>query len=206
MMYELKQVDCSPIKEHQIKLHPEVIKILFENRRVIKSVFSNLKGLHGITHMGMACIDPSRELIAFSTTPSIEHNLFNQHLWLEDHCFNSDIGDKNSLLWWDYQNEKIEKFKLLNNRFTMGMTIYRPIGDFGFMYSFATDETVKGLRQYYTDNLFGLIDMGDYFYKSLRELYSHYSLKHVPPELNEFNSKATGLNIKPFLRLVRGLK
>lgn len=205
-MYELKQVDCSPIKEHQIKLHPEVIKILFENRRVIKSVFSNLKGLHGITHMGMACIDPSRELIAFSTTPSIEHNLFNQHLWLEDHCFNSDIGDKNSLLWWDYQNEKIEKFKLLNNRFTMGMTIYRPIGDFGFMYSFATDETVKGLRQYYTDNLFGLIDMGDYFYKSLRELYSHYSLKHVPPELNEFNSKATGLNVKPFLRLVRGLK
>ena len=70
------------------------------------------------------------------------------------------------------------------------------------MYSFATDENVKGLRQYYTDNLFGLIDMGDYFYKSLRELYSRYSLKHVPPDLNEFNTKATGLNIRPFLRLV----
>lgn len=203
-MYELKQAECSPIKEHQIKLDPEVIEILFENRRYIKSVFSNLKGLHGITHMGMACIDPSQGLIAFSTTPNIEHNLFNQHLWLEDHCFDLDIEDKNSLVWWDYQNEKIEKVKLLNNRFTMGMTIYRPIGNFSFMYSFATDEKVKGLRQYYTDNLFGLIDMGDYFYKSLRELYSHYSLKHMPPELNEFNSKAAGLNIKPFLRLVRG--
>ncbi|HBP6867986.1 TPA: hypothetical protein L6E37_003054 [Legionella pneumophila] len=203
MMYELKQADCSPIKEHQIKLHPEVIEILFENRRLIKNVFSNLKGLHGITHMGMACIDPSHELIAFSTTPNIEHNLFNQHLWLEDHCFNLDTENRNSLSWWDYQNEKIEKYKLLNNRFTMGMTIYRPIGEFGFMYSFATNEREKGLRQYYIDNLFGLIDMGDYFYKSLRELYSRYSLKHVPPELNEFNSKAAGLNIRPFLRLVR---
>lgn len=203
MMYELKQADCSPIKENLIKLHPEVIEILFENRRLIKNVFSNLKGLHGITHMGMACIDPSNELVAFSTTPNIEHNLFNQHLWLEDNCFNLNIENKNSLAWWNYQNEKIEKYKLLNNRFTMGMTIYRPIGDFSFMYSFATNECVKGLHQYYVDNLFGLIDMGDYFYKSLRELYSRYSLKHVPPELNEFGSKAVGLNTRPLLRLVR---
>ena len=201
-MYELKQAECSPHKKHNIKLHPEVIEILFENRRYIKNVFSNLKGLHGITHMGMACIDPLQELIAFSTTPNIEYNLFHQNLWLEDHCFNSGIEDKNSLLWWDYQNEQIEKVKLKNNYFTMGMTIYRPIGNFGLMYSFATDEKMERLRQFYSDNLFDLIDMGDYFYKSLRELYSSYSLKHVPPDLNEFSSKATGLNIRPFLRLV----
>lgn len=201
-MYELKQADCSPIEEHKIKLHPEVIEILFENRRYIKSVFSNLKGLHGITHMGMTCIDPNQELVAFSTTPSMEYNLFNQQLWIEDHCFNKDSNDKNSLLWWDYQDEKIEQIKLTNNRLTMGMTIYRPIGDFGFMYSFATNECVKGLRQYYIDNLFGLIDIGDYFYKSLRELYSRYSFRHKPPELNEFNSKVSALKIKPFLRVV----
>ncbi|ASQ46854.1 hypothetical protein clem_11585 [Legionella clemsonensis] len=203
MMYELKQFECLPLKKHNIKLHPKVIEILFENRRYIKNVFSNLKGLHGITHMGMACIDPSHELVAFSTTPNIEYNLFHQNLWLDDHCFNSKLEDKNSLLWWDYQNEKIEKVKLKNNHFTVGMTIYRPIGNFGFMYSFATDEKVEGLRKFYRDNLFGLIDMGDYFYKSLRELYSSYSPKHLPPNLNEFNSKATGLGIRPFLSLVR---
>ena len=70
------------------------------------------------------------------------------------------------------------------------------------MYSFATNEASEGLRQFYNDNLFGLIDMGDYFYKSLRELYSSYALNHVPPELKEFKSKASALNIKPFLRLV----
>lgn len=204
MMYELKQVECSPNKEHPIKLHPEVIEILFENRRYIKNAFSNLKGLHGITHMGMACIDPSHELIAFSTTPNIEYNLFSQDLWRDDHCFDKDIENKNSLLWWDYTNEKIEKVKLTNNRFTMGMTLYRPIGDFAFLYSFATDEQASGLREHYNENLFSLIDMGDYFYKSLRELYSRYSQKYLPPELKEFNSKATGLNAKPFLRLVRG--
>ncbi|MFO3122370.1 hypothetical protein SCQ99_14760 [Legionella pneumophila serogroup 1] len=204
MMYELKQVECSPHKEHPIKLHPEVIEILFENSRHIKNVFSKLKGLHGITHMGMVCIDPSRELTAFSTTPSIEYNLFNQDLWLEDHCYHPGIETKNSLIWWDYANEKIERVKLRNNGFTIGMTIYRPIGDFVFLYSFATNERVSGLREYYSENLFSLIDIGDFFYKSLRELYSRYSLKHEPPELDEFNSKASGSNIRPFLRLVRG--
>lgn len=202
MLYEIKQAE-SPLKNNNIKLHPEIIEILFENRRHIKNVFSSLKGWYGITHMGMACIDPFQELVAFSTTPNIECNLFHQNLWLEDRCFNPGIEDKNSLLWWDYQNEQIEKVKLKNNHFTMGMTIYRPIGNFGLMYSFATDEKAEGLRQLYNDNRSGLIDMGDYFYKSLRELYSDYSLRHVPPHLNEFNSKATGINIKPFLRLVR---
>lgn len=203
MMYELKQAKCSPLQKHKIKLHPEVIEILFENRRYIKNLFSNLKGLHGITHMGMACINPSQELVAFSTTPNIEYNLFHQNLWLEDPCFNSDGADKNTLIWWDYQNEKIEKIKMKNNNFTVGMTIYRPIGNFGLMYSFATDEKTRGLREFYSDNLFGLIDIGDYFYKSLRELYNSYSLKHLPPNLNEFSSKATGLSIRPILRLVQ---
>jgi hypothetical protein len=203
MMYESKKPECLPTQKQQITLHPEVIEILFENRPYIKNVFSNLRGLHGITHMAMACIDPSHELIAFSSTPTIEYNLIHQHLWVHDYVFVPDVGLKNSLLWWDYQHEKIEKIKLNNNHFTLGMTICRPIGDFRLVYSFATDEKHKNLRQYYTENLFGLIDMGDYFYKSLRERYNIYAMKHTPPSLSEFKSKASGLSIKPFLRVVQ---
>ena len=203
MMYEVKQqVEHVAGQKQKISLHPDAIEILFENRRLIKNVFLNLKGLYGITHMGMACIDPSHELIVFSTTPNIECNLIHQNLWAKDHCYTPDSSQKNALLWWDYQDENIEKIKLKNNRLTLGMTIFRPIGDFFFIYSFATNEAAEGLRQFYNDNLFGLIDMGDYFYKSLRELYSSYALNHVPPQLKEFNSKASALNIKPFLRLV----
>jgi len=52
-MYELKQVECQSNQKIKIKLHPEATEILFENRRYIKNVFSNLQGLYGITHMGM---------------------------------------------------------------------------------------------------------------------------------------------------------
>lgn len=204
-MYELKQVESQPNQKHKIKLHPEVTEILFENRRYIKNVFSNLQGLYGITHMGMACIDPSHELIAFSTTPNIEYNLIHQNQWINDHCFIPDITHRNTLLWWDDQSEKIEKIKLKNNHFTLGMTICRPISNFFFVYSFATEERAEGLRQFYNENLFGLIDMGDYFYKSIRDLYSTYALKHTPPKLSEFNSKASGLSIKPFLRVVQNM-
>lgn len=202
MMYEVKQVEILPEHTQKVTLHPEAIEILFENRRLIKNIFSNLRGLYGITHMGMSCIDPSQELVAFSTTPNIEYNLIHQNLWAKDHCFIPDLSHKNSLLWWDYQNEQIEKIKLKNNRFTLGMTIFRPVNDFIFIYSFATDERGEDLHQFYNDNVFALIDMGDYFYKSLRGLYSSYALNQVPPQLKEFNSKAPALSIKPFLRLV----
>lgn len=202
-MYEVKQpVEQLDGLNSKVSLHPEAIEILFENRRLIKKIFSNLQGLYGITHMGMACVDPSHELIAFSTTPNIEYNLIHQNLWVNDHCFTPDHTQKNALLWWDYQNEKIEKIKLKNNRFTLGMTIFRPVNDFFFIYSFATNEKTKDLRQFYNDNLFGLMDMGDYFYKSLRELYSCYATKHVAPQMKDFNSKASALSIKPFLRLI----
>lgn len=204
-MYELKQVECLPTQEQVIKLHPDVLKILFNHRGEIKKAFSNLKGLHGISHMGIACIDPSNELIAFSTTPSIEYNLIHQHLWMHDHCFSPDKAPKNTLLWWDYELDKLEQIKLQNNRFTVGMTIVRPVGQFYLMYSFATQEKHKGLRQYYSENLFGLMDMGDYFFKSIRDVYGVYSQKHAPPQLSEFTSKASGLNIKPFLRVVRNI-
>lgn len=203
MIRELKPAESLPLQKCNIRLHSEIVKILFENKRFIKNIFSNLKGLYGITHLGMVCIDPSQELVAFSTTPNIEYNLFNQKLWLEDHCFNLDCFYKNSSLWWDYQNEKIEKIKLKNNGLTIGMAIYRPINNFDFIYSFATNEKIEGLHQFYSDNLLNLIDVGDYFYKSLRELYSNYSLKHLPPDLNAFNSKATRFNTQPFLRLVQ---
>ena len=71
-MYEVKQ-QVEPVagQKQKISLHPDAIEILFENRRLIKNVFLNLQGLYGITHMGIACIDPSHELIVFSTTPNI---------------------------------------------------------------------------------------------------------------------------------------
>lgn len=204
-MYELKQVESLPTQEQSIKLHPNAIEILFNHRGEIKKAFSNLKGLHGISHMGIACIDPSNELVAFSTTPSIEYNLMHQNLWMHDHCFAADKGPKNTLLWWDYELEKLGQLKLLNNRFTVGMTICRPVGQFYLVYSFATQEKHKGLRQYYSENLFGLMDMGDYFFKSIRDVYGAYIQKHAPPQLSEFTSKASGLNIKPFLRVVRNI-
>jgi hypothetical protein len=201
-MYELKQAENSANKNN-ISLHPEIMEILFENSRYIKNVFSDLKGIHGIAYMGIVCINPIRELLAFSTNPNIEYNLFNQTLWVEDHCFNLNNKDKNSLIKWNYQNETIERIKLKNNHFTIGMSVYRPIGDFDFIYSFATNEKIKGLDKYYQENLFDLIDMGDYFYKSLRNLYGFYNPRYTLPDLKAFNSKAVGVNVKSFLKLVQ---
>ena len=203
MILELKLLEPLSQQKNNMTLHPEIIEILFENRRYIKNVFSDLNGLYDIAHIGLTCIDPSQECIVFSTTPNIEYNLIAQNFWLYDHCFYPDPVEKNTLLWWGDEHEKIAKIKLENNRFTLGMSIVRPVHDFCFIYSFATKETYQDFRRYYSEHLFHLIDIGDYFYKSIRSLYATYNRNYTPPPLFQLNSKEAGRNIRSCLRLVK---
>jgi len=205
MIHELKPLEPLLQQKNNIQLHPEIIEILFENRRYIKNIFSDLNGLYDIAHIGLTCIDPSNECIVFSTTPNVEYNLISQNLWEYDHCFYPDPVEKNTLLWWDDGLEKIAKIKLENNQFTLGMSIVRPVDDFCFIYSFATKETYQDFRRYYSDHLFHLIDIGDYFYKSIRSLYATYNTNYPLPTLSQFNSKEAGRNIRSCLRLVKNI-
>ena len=180
MILELKLLEPLSQQKNNMTLHPEIIEILFENRRYIKNVFSDLNGLY-----------------------DIEYNLIAQNFWLYDHCFYPDPVEKNTLLWWGDEHEKIAKIKLENNRFTLGMSIVRPVHDFCFISSFATKETYQDFRRYYSEHLFHLIDIGDYFYKSIRSLYATYNRNYTPPPLFQLNSKEAGRNIRSCLRLVK---
>ncbi len=142
-------------------------------------------------------------MVVFSSTPNIEYNLIQQNLWKEDVCFLSSGHISNTLCWWDTGNhESIEKIKLKNNKFSVGMTIARHVDDFCLLYSYAARSKQNDLREYYTANIFGLIDIGDYFYKAMRDIYSSYSVKYTPPMLSSLISKASGMSIKPYLELV----
>jgi hypothetical protein len=206
---KLKLVDSFSSNKTQIKLHPEILTILLENRRSIKNVFFDINGLYDISHMGISIIDPAHELIAFSSTPNIEYNLIHQNLWKHDHCFSPCLNNLNRISWWDIyekisdcDREEIEIIKLRNNKFSLGITISRQVNDFCFLYSYATRSKRNDLQEYYESNTFGLIDIGDYFYKSILDIYSSYSIKYKPPELGHLISKVSNVGSQPYLRLV----
>lgn len=207
MIGKLKLVDRVVAKEAQTKLHPEILNILLENRRYVKSVFLEINGLYDIAHFGLTIVDPSNEMVVFSSTPNIEYNLIHQNLWKHDPCFSSLMQDDNGLSWWNTDQlvdngDEIERIKLQNNKFSFGVTISRPVNNFCFLYSFATRSKRDDLSEYYTSNIGELIDIGDYFYKSIMDIYSSYSIKYKPPTLGHLMPKASRSGCRPYLKLV----
>lgn len=186
------------------KLHPEILTILYEHRRYIKSVFFELNGLYDICHFAVTIINPSKEIIVFSATPNIEFNLIKRELWQEDLCFSPELESTNKLCWWDFNQEEFlsKKIKLENNRFTQGFTILRRVNNFCLLYSFATKSLRTDLKSYYESNCFGLIDLGDYFFKSIRPLYLSYNPKQIPPEMSTLFSKSSKFSTGNSLKLV----
>ncbi|MBA2711686.1 MAG: hypothetical protein H0U57_13995 [Tatlockia sp.] len=186
------------------KLHPEIFTILYEHRRYIKSVFLEIYGLYEICHFAITVINPSKEIIVFSATPNIEFNLIKRELWQDDICFSPEINSANKLCWWDLNQDESfsRKIKLENNSFTQGFTIPRKIDNFYFLYSFATKSFRTDLYNYYDSNCFGLIDLGDYFFKSIKHLYSSYYPKQILPELSTLFSKSSKFSTNSSLKLV----
>ena len=118
MTNRLGLVEVSVLAQKQARLHSEIVTILFENRRYIKTIFLDIHGLYEIAHVGLTIIDPSADLVVFSSTPNIEYNLIQQNLWRNDPCFSPSIQNNHELSWWNDHKitSDLEKIKLKNNR------------------------------------------------------------------------------------------
>lgn len=208
MIEKLKLIHSSQKEEVRVSLYPSIIDILFEHRRYVKNIFLQIKGHYEVAYFGINIINPSNELVSFSSMPHIEYNLIRQGLWKYDHCFSSIKLHKNILLWWDDRNEEhlfseqIKEIKLTSNRFKLGMTLSREIDGFHFLYSYATCSNMKNLKRYYNAQIFGLIDLGDYFCNSVLNIYSEYCGNYSLPRLTQSNSKASDLTSRSVLKLV----
>jgi hypothetical protein len=188
------------------KLHQNVLGILFENRRYMRSVYNDIRGLYGINHFSLSLKSPTEEQVFFSTTPSIEYNLISKKLWVFDEAYYNRVFQTTNVAWWNEtdskEKERIEKIRLADNNFTLGMTINRYVDEHVLRYSFATSIVSMNLREYYLSNLSSLIDIGDYCYKLLRSVYLQYCGQSTPPEMYSLNSKFYLTNSKQYLRLI----
>ena len=208
MIKKLKLIHSNQEKEDAVSLYPSIIDALFEHRRYVKNIFLQIKGHYEVAYFGINIINPSNELVSFSSMPHIEYNLIRQGLWKYDTCFSSKKLSKNTLIFWDDMSEdnlfleQIKEIKLTSNHFKLGMTLSREINGFNFLYSYATSSSKKNLKEYYSAQIFGLIDIGDYFCNSVLNVYSEYCGSYSVPQLNQLNSKAPVPSLRSGLKLV----
>lgn len=101
MIEKLKLIHSNQERESAVSLYPSVIDALFEHRRYVKNIFLQIKGHYEVAYFGINIINPSNELVSFSSMPHIEYNLIQQGLWKYDPCFSSKKLSKNTLIFWD---------------------------------------------------------------------------------------------------------
>ncbi len=69
-------------------------------------------------------------------------------------------------------------------------------------YSFATKSIDKNQREYYRSNISRLVDIGDYCYKLIRDIYLQYCDFYIPPKIQSLISKIHQTKSKQHLKLI----
>lgn len=193
----------SPYKKQNIvKLHNDIIKLLFSHKKEISGKLHDVKGLYWLDHIAINIFNPENEVVIFSLTPSIEYNLIIQDLWRDDITFSSN-SYKDNIIWWDKNStdtySEIRKIKETDHNFTVGFNLNKKINDFKLTYSYATRSKDQNIRLYYKEIKQELILLGDYCYKLISNLYLLYCSGYEPPVIISSYTKPHN----PHLRLVK---
>lgn len=72
-----------------INPHPFFLDQLFAHQGQVTAVFRDILGLYDIHHIALSYANPHGQLLALSSTPSLEYNLFNKGLWRFDQTYQS---------------------------------------------------------------------------------------------------------------------
>ena len=155
--------------------HPLAENLLFQNKRDVLTVFSDIIGIYELDHLSIACINKANEVIFLSHTPSIEYNLMTSGLWKYD-LSHDPLFYKNqqSRLWSElYDQDKyleLHHLKHTKNQFSFGFSIPIKRKDFYLIYSFATKARHVNPYLFFFDKQNELIKMGNYCFNKLKHI------------------------------------
>lgn len=199
----MRQLAVLESDQQEIKLHTNILDILFAHKRDIFRKLSDVRDLYFLDHVAISIFNPENEVIIFSITPSVEYNVITQNLWKHDITFNPSQFSDGSLVWWDQDfyskfAVEIKQIKETKHNFSIGFNLYRKIDGFNLVYSFASRCQNKNMRHYYDSIKNRLFLLGDYSYKLIREIYTNYCISHDAPYIVATNTE----NQKPFLKLI----
>lgn len=184
----MQKWDINETISNRVKLHANLLDILFKHRTEILLRLSDIRGLLQIDHISMNIINSDNQLAIFSSTPSVEFNLVMQGLWQYDKSFFPILFENGSLLWWeeayliDYK-KILKKIKEEKHGYTLGFGIARKYKNLNLVYSYATRSRDKNLKSYFECYRKDLQMLGDYAFKRLYDIYLAYD--HTAPPIDK---------------------
>lgn len=194
---------------NETSLHGDMLEVLFKYKNKIYNRFDDVRGTFLIDHLAINVINSNKQVLIFSTTPSVEYNLISQDLWKYDRSFSASYQSSNKFYSWEkaYAKKYFDELRLIkqiNHGFSYGFNLSKKIGSCQFVYSFATRCQKPNLLEYYNGHISELFAIGNYSYNAIREIYEERFGKIVTD--TGVDSSRANRPFPPFLKLISNNK
>lgn len=169
-------MEISPL---EIVPHPQFLEALFAFKSKVSNVFSDVLGLHEISHIAVTQISSKRKILTFSSTPAMEFNLFNSNLWRFDktyhpnwftHCTQADWQSLYILERYD----ELYYLKQAKHHYPIGYSLVAKGGDNFFIYSLASHRSCNHTRELFANQFDDFYKIGQYCTNMLSNLFGNY--------------------------------
>ncbi|KTC85129.1 hypothetical protein [Legionella brunensis] len=165
----------------KISPHPRFLELLFTFKSESFRVFGDVLGLHEIDHVAVTRINSDGELLAFSSTPALEFNLFKNNLWLFDksyhpewfyHCTQSEW----QALYIPERYDELYYIKQIKHQYPLGFALSKKIDDTYFIYSLASSRDCDATRESFISHFDDFYRIGEYCSSRLTHLFQSENL------------------------------
>jgi hypothetical protein len=178
---------------NEIRIHPELLEVLFAYRSKVSSVFRDVLGIHEIDHVAFTRISKDKQLLTLSSTPSLEFNLFNSQLWRFDKTYKPQwfqlcTQDHWQNLYSHSRYDELYYLKQIKHAYPLGINLAAQIDEEYIIYSIASKKSCTHTRDIFATQHDDFYKMGQYCANRLNSIFDDYDnfTTHTLPILAEY--------------------
>lgn len=163
------------LNNQQPSLHPNFLDMLFAYKSQVSAVFNDILGLYEIRHFAISHIDNQNRLTTFSSTPSLEFNLFNTEIWRFDQTYHPSwyslcLSSPWQALYNFKRYDELYYLKQIKHYYTIGLSMAVKTSDSYVIYSIASDSKDQQTQAFFINQQAHFHRIGEYCSKSLLSL------------------------------------
>ena len=156
--------------------HTHFLKTLFAYQSKVGQVFKDVLGLCEINHIAISHIDSDHKLLAFSSTPSLEFNLFHSRFWRFDRTYQPNWYALCALSPWQslYTPKHFDALyylKQIKHQYPLGFSFAVKRSTSHLIYSIASHNDGSHAREQFTNHQEDFYKIGTYCSNSLLPLF-----------------------------------
>ena len=170
---------------NRLKLHPQLLEILFAFKSKISPIFRDVLGIHEIDHVAITRINKSNQLMALSSTPALEFNLFSGSLWHYDQTYNPQWIHQCTQAYWQtlYSPSRYDELyylKQIKHEYPIGISLAAKVEDDFVIYSLASHKSCSHTRAIFSTQQEDFYKIGQYCSNMLNPFFAYCdSLEHI---------------------------